>query len=225
MEEALWTLMGIEHRTTTPHHPRCNQQQEHQNKTMAQYMRCILMDADKSSIEWESYLPFLMLAVNTAVNKATKQSPFYTMFGYDARLPLWGPAEDIIADELFSKAGPHAKEVGWAWRARQNSARRAAYAANQHAHDQQESGSQLLPAADGLNLRIGQLAWAAILPVAGTNKKFAPKYEKVVISARLGRDTYKVKRMATDGRRKFLTLNVEHLKPARLDDEAPAEEA
>ena len=75
LQQTILDLLHVKHRTTTPYHPVCNQMQERQNKQLAQYLRCALRDAKKSSIDWEFYLPALMLAHNTAVNKATRQAP------------------------------------------------------------------------------------------------------------------------------------------------------
>ena len=46
-------------------------QQERQHSTLAHHMRCILRDSEKSTIEWEYYLPLLTMGVNTSVNKHT----------------------------------------------------------------------------------------------------------------------------------------------------------
>ena len=172
------------------------------------------MDADASSIDWEKYLPLLTLAANTAMNKATKQSPFFTMMDYDARLPLWSPAEDVLADDLFAKTGKTTRECVWEWHDRRRAAQRAALSANQQAIDAESRRHSLLPSGSTIALRAGDEAWAELLPLNATNKKFAPKYERVIVTERIGRDTYKVKRTAgPDGKAKFRTLHAEHLKP------------
>ena len=101
LQSSLLKLLQVEQRTTTSYHPVCNQMQEHQNRALAHYLCCALRDAEKSTIEWEYYLPALMLSHNTAVNAATRQSPFTTMFGYNPRLPLWPDLSKVLTQGEF----------------------------------------------------------------------------------------------------------------------------
>ncbi len=77
LEHSMWDILQIKHKTTTPYWPVCNQMQERQNKELAHYLRCVLHAANKSTLDWDYYLPALMLAVNMA------------MFRYSAKIPLW----------------------------------------------------------------------------------------------------------------------------------------
>jgi transposase InsO family protein len=97
LQTQLWEELKVEHKTTTPYHPQCNSQAEVFNKTMGQYLCTSLVEAEKTNVEWELYIGPLSFAHNTAVHKATRQTPFYTMFGHNPRSPLW-PEFEVLKD-------------------------------------------------------------------------------------------------------------------------------
>ena len=214
LQKTILDLLQVQHRTTTPYHPVCNQMQEHQNKQLAHYLRCALHDAKRSSIDWEYYLPALMLAHNTAVNKATKQAPFRTMFGYDARLPLWPDISEVLQGKEF-ELPPAEKDSLYGWLEARQRARKAAYDSQIHQRDTQEPP----PAAPGPSFKARQLVWHRLHTTNEANKKFAPKWEKAIIVERITQNTYKIKRTEAK-RKKFVTVNGEHLKPRRESTDA-----
>jgi len=81
----IWEGLGINHHTTTPYHPQTNAQAEVFNRTMKAYLKKMLIAAKESTVHWSKYIGPLMFSHNTAVHKATLVTPFYAMFGYDAR--------------------------------------------------------------------------------------------------------------------------------------------
>ena len=54
--------------------------------------------AKEKSMQWEPYIAPLMFSYNTACHRATKESPFLTLFGYDPRAPLWPEGDIFSAD-------------------------------------------------------------------------------------------------------------------------------
>ena len=80
----LYSVMKVEHFTTSPYHPQCNSQAEIVNKTIAKYLASFV---DETTMDWELYLAPLMFAYNTSIHKATKFSPFKLTYGTDPRLP------------------------------------------------------------------------------------------------------------------------------------------
>ena len=88
LAKAVWSSLGITHTVTSPYHPQTNAQAEVFNKTMAHYLCTAISESQKSTLDWELYLGPLMFSYNTAVHKSTLQTPFYTLFGYDPRVPL-----------------------------------------------------------------------------------------------------------------------------------------
>ena len=217
LQSSILKLLQVEQRTTTPYHPVCNQMQEHQNRALAHYLRCALRDAEKSTIEWEYYLPALMLSHNTAVNAATRQSPFTTMFGYNPRLPLWPDLSKVLTQGDFDLP-PAEKDVLYGWLDSRKSARKAAYDANVRYQDRQERS--LSPMRQ--SFKAGQAVWSRIQVSNDANKKFGAKWEKAEIVERMSLTTYRIMRLGVK-RNKFKTTNVEHLKPrtAQTDTDGP----
>jgi hypothetical protein len=64
----LCTELGILHKTTSPYHPECNASAEVFNRTMKHYLQAAI---SSPYLEWEQFLPALILCYNTSVSKAT----------------------------------------------------------------------------------------------------------------------------------------------------------
>jgi hypothetical protein len=91
LAKELYKLLGIEHTTTTPYHPQCNAQAEVANKTIQKYLASFV---DKSTLDWERYLPPLAFSYNTSLHRSVKATPYFLTYGYDARAPSF-PNPDI----------------------------------------------------------------------------------------------------------------------------------
>ncbi len=217
LEKAIYDCLKVEHRTTTPYWPRCNMQEEHNNKTLQQYMRTILYAAKKSSMDWQLYLPALMLSLNTAVNKAIKMSPFKAMFGYDPRIPLYADLDILNEDEYRIPAED--KDTFYAWQDTQRAARQAAHANDRHFKD-----TQFLTQQNPLrSFKAKENVWVKIQAQTQPNKKFAPQFEPAIIIQRTSQNTYKIRRLLAK-QKKIVTVNAEHLKPRSNDAQVPEDD-
>ena len=214
LQTEIYKLLQVKHKTTTPYHPVCNQMQEHQHRGMAHYIRTALHGANESTIDWEYYLPALMLSHNTAVNKQIKMSPFYAMFGYDARLPLWPDLSDVLKTDEF-RLPPAEKDALFGWLENRQRAREAVVHNEQHARD-------LLPntTLPKTTFKTGDKVWTRIQATNEKNKKFAPKWERAIVMERNSATTYKIKRLDVKSG-KIKVVNAQHLKKRVEEEDRP----
>jgi hypothetical protein len=208
--QAIWDALKIEHKMTSPYHPQTNAQAETFNKTMAHYLRTVIKDAEESNVHWEKYLGPLMFSHNTAVHKATLQRPFYTMFGYDPRTPLWDTGDVIATEEQESTGNPLAD-----FRRTQEVVRKTAHHNNQNYTENYKNAFDKLHNRQLPNFKGGQPVWVRLNEKKGPNMKFSDKWEPAEIIEQATDVTYKVHRISRK-RRKFITLNCRDIKPRTL---------
>jgi hypothetical protein len=80
----LFDLLNVEHTKMTPAHPQCNAQVEVFNKTVKKYLASFV---DDTMLDWENFLPALMLSYNTSYHSTIATTPFELLFGTKPRLP------------------------------------------------------------------------------------------------------------------------------------------
>jgi transposase InsO family protein len=86
MAEQLFCSLDVRHSMTASYHPQCNRQAEVCNKTIAKYLATIV---NKSTLDWELYVPALAFAYNTSYHRSVEAAPFSLTFGMEARLPTF----------------------------------------------------------------------------------------------------------------------------------------
>ena len=77
-------LFKIKQLQTTSYHPQTDGLVERFNRTLGDMLACYVQDEPE---QWDTYLPFVTLAHNTAIQASLKQSPFYLFFGREPILP------------------------------------------------------------------------------------------------------------------------------------------
>ena len=77
--------LGIKKTRTTPYHPQCDGLVERFNRTLLNMLATTINDHPAS---WEEHLQKVIMAYNTSVQATTGYSPFFLMFGREARLPV-----------------------------------------------------------------------------------------------------------------------------------------
>jgi hypothetical protein len=87
----LFQLLNVQHSKTSNYHPQCNVQVEVFNKTVKKYLAFYV---DDSTLNWDEWLPALMLAYNTSHHSTIATPPFELLFRVKPRLPSL-PAPDI----------------------------------------------------------------------------------------------------------------------------------
>jgi ribosomal protein L21E len=98
-------MAGTKKIFTTAYRPQANGLVERWNGTIAQSLRAF-MDEDFKS--WDDKVPFITFAYNTAVNAATKMTPFELVQGRSARLPIdivlgTRPSEQRAPSEYYNE--------------------------------------------------------------------------------------------------------------------------
>ena len=78
-------LLSIEKTRTTPYHPQSDGLIERYNRTLLQMLSTC---TEQHPLDWEYHLQKVCMAYNTSKQATTGYSPFFLMFGREARLPV-----------------------------------------------------------------------------------------------------------------------------------------
>jgi len=83
MIRIIYTEFNTKHITTTPYHPQTNGLTERFNRTLSTMLS---MYVNRHHRNWDEYLPYVVFAYNTVAQDSTGQSPYYLLFGMQARM-------------------------------------------------------------------------------------------------------------------------------------------
>ena len=83
--ENVFKLTAVNHLVTTPFHPACNGLVERSIRTLRSMMSHY---ANETHTNWDLYLNKLVFGYNTCKQSTTRESPFYLLYGREARLPI-----------------------------------------------------------------------------------------------------------------------------------------
>jgi len=107
---AFWTSMGSTLDMGAAYHPESDGQTENANKTLEIMLRSVI---DFTQNDWDEHLAAAELAFNNSKNETTGFTPFYLVYGREARMPI-----DLALAPLTKAAdNPTAAEATARWRA------------------------------------------------------------------------------------------------------------
>ena len=111
--DELYGQLGIERLRTTAYRPCCDGLVERFNRTLGDMLASYI---SKTPDKWNDFLPYATFAYNTSVHASTGQTPFYLMFGREAREPndVLPPTRLLlVTDEntIFAKMWHGAKDL------------------------------------------------------------------------------------------------------------------
>ncbi len=141
----LLSTLGIEKSRTTPYHPQGDPQPERFNRTLLNMLGTLEPSKKK---KWSQHIGHLVHAYNCTPNEATGFSPYYLMFGREARMPVdlcFGTSSDSTRQETYLKyIADMGKELKAAYELAESIAAKQ-NEGNKRRYDQKIRFSQLLP--------------------------------------------------------------------------------
>ena len=78
-------MMGTKCNITSAYHPQSNGQDERFNQTLQHQL---LKYVDEKQNTWDLYIESVLFSYRVSVQDSTKQTPFYLVYGRQARLPV-----------------------------------------------------------------------------------------------------------------------------------------
>ena len=85
LNHKLFETTGVNHLISTAYHPQTNVLIEKFNQTL---QRSLLKKVGENQGDWFKYLDSVLFAYNTSKQSSSKYSPFFLLYGRDARLPV-----------------------------------------------------------------------------------------------------------------------------------------
>ena len=153
--QQLCGLYNIEKSRTTPYHPAGNGQCERFNRTLHDLLRTLPLSRKR---EWHSCLPQILHAYNTTPHQSTGESPFFLMFGREARLPvdfLLGRVQDPVGGTVNDWVREHQTRLHLAFENVRNRLREVAQRRKEN-HDQSVRSEPLVV---GQAVRLKEFGW------------------------------------------------------------------
>ena len=208
----LCSLYGVRKSRTTGYRPQANGQCERYNRTLHNLLRTLPPEKKK---RWPEYLKEVIFAYNCTPHSNTGFSPFYLLYGRDAKLPVdvLFPKEEINENEedLPSWVAMHQRRLQDAFVIVQNKLAQAAEARKQYA----DRNAKEAP------LYIGQRVYLRLRGIQGRNKiQDAYRSNTYKVTKKMtDKDVYLVE--PSDGFGKSKWVNRSELKPCPLPEREP----
>ena len=152
----LQRVLGTEVHMSTSYHPQSDGQSEREISTLVTGLRSYV---NRLGSDWDTYLPVFELALNARVQASTGVSPFYLVYGREARLPM-DDALDEVRPVSVPAVSDRAERIRLAMDAARTTGERAQERMKRLADRQRrvmelQVGDQVLLSTEGLHMRSG----------------------------------------------------------------------
>ena len=203
-------LLGIDKSRTTPYHPQSDGLVERYNRTLLSMLGTAASD---NPFHWEDHLRPLCMAYNTSINPTTGYSPFFLMFGRQARMPI-----DVIYGSPNTEPSSSLEHVA-------NLRRRLKVA---YEKVRERMGDKLDRQKDFYNRRVhgnpfneGDWVWlhSVVIPRGQAKKFHRPWTGPFKIVRRIGDATYRIQDLRN--RRRRVVVHFDRLKVCPRDMRLP----
>ena len=187
---------------TTPYHPQSDGLVERINRTIISMLATVVNDFGG---EWEDHLPRVCFAYNTSQQESTGFTPFYLMFGRQARIPL-----DIMYQTPVTEAR-NVSQYMWTFRKSLQDAYALARDNLQTASSRQK---ELYDGKiHGKPYKVGDLVWLhnPAMPRGQARKLYCPWTGPYKVVKMLSTVVYRIQ--DTRGRRRRKVIHFNRLKP------------
>ena len=158
-------LMGTKKVNTTAYHPQTDGLVERFNQTLT---NMLAKTVEKNGTNWDVQLPYVLFVYRTSIQESTAESPFFLMYGRDARPPT-SEVLSVIPSRYPFQLDDYKSEVvksfGEAWELAKDNIKKA----QKYQHDKK---------ANDVNFAVGDRVFV-YMPASKANKayKFAKPFE------------------------------------------------
>lgn len=197
-------ILQIRKSRTTPYHPQSDGLVERFNRTLLDMLATTVRKYPK---EWETHLQKLCMAYNTSVHSSTGFTPFYLMFGRQAKLPI---------DVAYGNPTPESDSVSQYAATMKDSLeqayRRVREQSGKSAKRQKELYDQKV---HGKACEVGDLVWlhSPAVPRGQSRKLHCPWVGPFEVVKRLSDVVYRIRDTRPRRRRTRVVVHFDRLKP------------
>ena len=196
-------LLNIKKTRTTPYHPQCDGQVERFNRTL---LDMLATTTREHAFDWENQIRKVCMAYNTSVHSSTGFTPFFLMFGRQAKLPIdlmYGSPRNVTDTPPISDYALHLKNSLEDAYSLAREKLGASHKRRKEQYDRRVHGNPFKPA---------DLVWlhSTVIPQGHSRKLHHPWTGPYTVIERVSESDYRIKGLR--GRRRTHIVHFDRLK-------------